>query len=131
MWNPFFPWKLLNKVNTSAWVNDNSRQLHRASFRDMSQHSRPFGDLDKVRGPGHLRCANGARQGQLGWGEGAKARDGRARNRHRQRGLVGAKGLKPGRQGQVRGLGWREASGQLGCGPSQNWCADSRLGAKG
>ena len=70
----------------------------------MSQHSRPFGDLHKVRGPGHLRCADGkARQGQrrqLGWGEGAKARDGRARNRHRQRGLVGAKGLKPRRQGQ-------------------------------
>ena len=48
---------------------------------------------------------------------GAKARDGRARNRHRQRGLVGAKELQPGRQGQgiqaVSGLGWREASGQL------------------
>ena len=45
----------------------------------------------------------------LGWGEGAKARDGWARNRHRQRGLVGAKGLKPGRQLQgiqaVSGLG--------------------------
>ena len=37
MWNPFFPWKLLNKVNTSAWVSDNSRQLHRASFRDQSR----------------------------------------------------------------------------------------------
>ena len=71
----------------------------------MSQHSRPFGDLHKVRGPGHLRCADGkARQeDSLGWDEAAKARDGRARNRHRQRGLVGAKGLKPGRQGRNTG----------------------------
>ena len=56
----------------------------------------------------------------LGWREGPKARDSRARNRQRQRGLVGAKGLKPWRQGQgthaVNSLGWREASGQFGLG---------------
>ena len=43
VWNPFFPWKLLNKVNTSAWVNDNSRQLHRASFRDLSNTAKGLG----------------------------------------------------------------------------------------
>ena len=66
----------------------------------------------------HKAAADGkARQGQRrqlklmrrGYGQGW------ARNRQ-----VGAKGLKPGRQGQgtqaVNSLGWREASGQLGLG---------------
>ena len=51
-----------------------------------------------------MRRRKGGRvsEDSLGWGEGAKARDGRARNRHRQRGLVGAKGLKGGRVREYR-----------------------------
>ena len=59
----------------------------------MSQHSHPFGDFHKVRGPG-AKLQGGVREDSLGWREGAK---GWARNRERQRGLVGAKGLQPGR----------------------------------
>ena len=67
-------------------------------------------------------------ENSLGWGEGAKARDGRARNRHRQRGLVGANGLKPGRQGQGLGLARSEWTAwvvdQANSKVGQNWCAE-------
>ena len=91
----------------------------------MSQHSRPFGDLHKVRGPGAKLQQTETRQGQ-------RRQLGLARNRQRQRGLVGAKGLKPGRQHAVNSLGLAERDGnRAGVDQAQTGVRTAWLGAKG